>query len=850
MYGRRRANDFLIPAAADDQRVYVNVFGVEMAFDAMTGKLLWRSGKLHLLQLQQQRQGVMPERYSIMVAQGRTWSVLRDPQQANQGVGFSLMVRDAATGKEVFNTRRSLSAWNILSSPCLVEPTGAVVDSAPAPTVPEPAAPSVAVNYPNGFAGAADNFKFNGTAQLDGDRLRLTDGGARQAASVYAATPLSVAAFRTQFTLRMPAAPLSADGFTFTIQGQGPTALGANDNGLGYAGIGKSVAVKFDLLGPNFKNDGNTTGLYVNGEQPTNAGAIKLTDTGVDLHSGHDMLVEMTYDGAILNVTITDTVTKANNKQSYAVNIPETVGGNTAYVGFTGATGQLRSKLSVVNWTYCAAVPPKASPAEPFVISAPVINFPNGFAGAGDQLKLNGASARLDGDQLQLTDGKAKQAASVFTAAPVNVAAFRTQFTLRLLPAKPLTADGMTFTIQGVGPTALGANDNGLGYAGIGKSVAVKFDLLAARPKKWEANMTGLYLNGSSPMDVGSISLNPSGVDLHNGHDMLVSMNYDGANLQVTITDAVTKASHTQSYGVNIPETVGGNTAYVGFTASTGWLTSKLSVVNWTFAPTTPPKVDLSAGSVVYLGAGRTGRGREMSILALNAKDGKLVKTIAIGSHAVDQNQVYGDRIALASFLMHHGRLYVDTHAGALVAIQPQTGALEWGILYDSPPPLQGYYYNYEPPPMGISGPLSAAGLLFTKGMRSSRLLGVQAEGPALAWKRPVSRSAVILAADDERLYMGGEELTAYSLKTQELLWAAQLPHTADWSVPLVTKNRLYQFTSRGICELDKRTGEILKIFRGHDLDSLGGSLLVTPHALITVSNLAITAYPRGPAAQ
>ncbi len=329
---------------------------------------------------------------------------------------------------------------------------------------------------------------------------------------------------------------------------------------------------------------------------------------------------------------------------------------------------------------------------------------------------------------------------------------------------------------------------------------------------------------------------------------MLVSMNYDGTNLQVTITDTVTKASHTQNYGVNIPEVVGGNMAHAGFTASTGLLTSKLSVANWTYTPLAPRQLDLSDGSVVYLGASRTGRGRELSVLALNAKDGKLIKTYTIGSHTIDQNQVYGDRIALASFLMHHGRLYVDTHAGALVSMQPQSGVLEWGILYDSPPPLQGYYYNYEPPPMGISGPLNAAGLIFSKGMRSSRLLGVQSEGPALAWKRPVSRSAVILAADDERLYMGGEELTAYSLKTQELLWAAQLPHSAEWSQPLVTKNRLYQFTSRGICELDKRTGEILNIFRGQDLDSLGGALLVTPRAVITVSNLAITAYARGPA--
>jgi hypothetical protein len=129
--------------------------------------------------------------------------------------------------------------------------------------------------------------------------------------------------------------------------------------------------------------------------------------------------------------------------------------------------------------------------------------------------------------------------------------------------------------------------------------------------------------------------------------------------------------------------------------------------------------------------------------------------------------------------------------------------------------------------------------------MRSTRLLGLQTDGPALTWNRPVSKTAIIVGADDERVYLGGEELTAYSLKTKELLWATQLPRSAVWSWPVLTKHRLYQFTSRGICEVDTSSGALIKIFRGTDLDSFGGSLFVTPKAVITVSNLAITAYPR-----
>ncbi len=254
------------------------------------------------------------------------------------------------------------------------------------------------------------------------------------------------------------------------------------------------------------------------------------------------------------------------------------------------------------------------------------------------------------------------------------------------------------------------------------------------------------------------------------------------------------------------------------------------------------------AGDVVYVGGSRSNQGREMSVLVLDAKDGKLLKTVTVGNHAVDQNQVYGERIAQPSFLLHRDRLFIDTHAGALVSMQPRTGDFDWGILYDSPPPSTGYnYYNSAPPQFGVSGPVYSAGLMFAKGMRSARLLGVQTDSATLAWNRSVANSAVILGIDDDRVYLGGEELTAYSLKTQELLWATQLPLSAAWCVPLLTRHRLYQFTSRGVCEVDKETGAVVKIFRGVDLDAFGGAFFVTPQALVTVSNLAITAYPRSP---
>jgi hypothetical protein len=60
----------------------------------------------------------------------------------------------------------------------------------------------------------------------------------------------------------------------------------------------------------------------------------------------------MVYDGTNLTMTLTDTATNATVTEVFPVNIPSVVGGNTAFVGFTGGTGSSTATQNVLSWTY------------------------------------------------------------------------------------------------------------------------------------------------------------------------------------------------------------------------------------------------------------------------------------------------------------------------------------------------------------------------------------------------------------------------------------------------------------------------------------------------------------------
>ena len=154
---------------------------------------------------------------------------------------------------------------------------------------------------------------------------------------------MDVGGFTTSFRFQVGDAPSwwHGDGLTFVLQNAGPAAVGAAGGGLGYAGIAKSVAVKFDLV-DNAGEGTDSVGVFTGGAEPTTP-ADRLPpgqDGAIHLNSGHVFRADLAYADGTLRVELLDTETGQGFRRSYAVDVPAAVGGPTAYAGFTAGTGE------------------------------------------------------------------------------------------------------------------------------------------------------------------------------------------------------------------------------------------------------------------------------------------------------------------------------------------------------------------------------------------------------------------------------------------------------------------------------------------------------------------------------
>lgn len=158
-----------------------------------------------------------------------------------------------------------------------------------------------------------------------------------------------------------------ADGFTFTIQNEAPTALGLFASGIGYYGIPNSLAIEFDTWNnkPSYcEPNGNhiaVQSLGAAGNQPEHCAdeggafgnpTLGVAAPGLDMSNGTIYNVMITYLPGSLSVYFDD---MSNPLLTVSVNLGSLLdleNGREAYIGFTASTGGAYENHDIVQWSY------------------------------------------------------------------------------------------------------------------------------------------------------------------------------------------------------------------------------------------------------------------------------------------------------------------------------------------------------------------------------------------------------------------------------------------------------------------------------------------------------------------
>ena len=231
----------------------------------------------------------------------------------------------------------------------------------------------------------------------DGTVLRLTPALNGQAGAAYSTSPVTLgsnATFSTLFHFRFtdPGGIDPADGITFVLA-KSTSGLGSAGGGIGYAGVPNSVAIEFDTYnnGPGDGNSSNHVSIDTGGSLTntdlsnvygnpscgfSNGSPAQNPNTANGcMSNGHLWTGLISYDGANLTVSVQDPAESSNfiAINSFAINIASILGTNTAFVGFTSATGAGHENHDITDWTFAntaAQISTVPEPATPFLFGS------------------------------------------------------------------------------------------------------------------------------------------------------------------------------------------------------------------------------------------------------------------------------------------------------------------------------------------------------------------------------------------------------------------------------------------------------------------------------------------------
>ncbi len=243
-------------------------------------------------------------------------------------------------------------------------------------------------------------------------------------------------------------------------------------------------------------------------------------------------------------------------------------------------------------------------------------------------LALNGVATQstgLSGEQstLSITPPVRGSAGSFYYNSAQRVdLGFTTDFHFRVRDRAGTGSDGLTFIVQGQGANALGGTGGAIGFGtnlafpttptntGISNSLAVVFDTWdnsanwATIPGANVITVQNSHLGGSSPNTPSAIdSLGGVAVSgaFNDGATHLVRVTYVPGTMSIYYDNLATPALTVPVNLSNALNLIGGQNAFVGYTAGTGALINveRHEIRDWTFGSVAP-----APGAAVLMGLG------------------------------------------------------------------------------------------------------------------------------------------------------------------------------------------------------------------------------------------------------
>jgi len=242
--------------------------------------------------------------------------------------------------------------------------------------------------------------------------------------------------------------------------------------------------------------------------------------------------------------------------------------------------------------------------------------------------------------------------------------------------------------------------------------------------------------------------------------------------------------------------------------------------------------------------------GAQLVLRALRLADGSPVWSLPLGTAQMQLNWRHDQVMPVPRLIARREMVYVMTNNGALLAVDADARALRWAVTYGAPSganemAMRRRFGQTAAAPSPDRGTLRFSdGKLLIKEPGSSELLAVDPQARRVVWRRLLSDHARVVAEDRDTYYLLDPQLVALKKDDRRMKFSASLPVGTQAINAADLGEQLAVLTSHGVFAYRKDNGDRAAKFPGYDRGTgAGGAARVVDGKLITLSNLAVTAY-------